>query len=123
MAKKTKRATRKTRTKPAGPKRVVRMRPTAARRAPRPKSPPEPSAPLPLSRATRAADDVTVVGVGASAGGLEAFTSLVRALPPKPGFAVVLVQHLAPQHESALPTLLTSHTSMPVVQVADGMNV
>jgi two-component system CheB/CheR fusion protein len=64
---------------------------------------------------------VTIVGVGASAGGLEAFSSMLRALPPKPGFAVVLVQHLAPQHESALPTLLASYTSMTVLQVTDGM--
>ena len=48
---------------------------------------------------------------------------MVRALPPKPGFALVLVQHLAPQHESALPTLLTSYTTMPVLQVTDGMRV
>jgi two-component system, chemotaxis family, CheB/CheR fusion protein len=72
---------------------------------------------------TRGGDDVTIVGVGASAGGLEAFSSMVRALPPKPGFALVLVQHLAPQHESALPTLLTSYTTMPVLQVTDGMRV
>ena len=72
---------------------------------------------------TRGGDEVTIVGVGASAGGLEAFSSMVRALPPKPGFALVLVQHLAPQHESALPTLLTSYTTMPVLQVTDGMRV
>jgi two-component system CheB/CheR fusion protein len=71
----------------------------------------------------RVGDEVTIVGVGASAGGLEAFSSMVRALPPKPGFALVLVQHLAPQHESALPTLLTSYTTMPVLQVTDGMRV
>ena len=48
---------------------------------------------------------------------------MLRVLPPKPGVAVVLVQHLAPQHDSALPTLLTSYTSMPVVQVKEGMRV
>ena len=68
-------------------------------------------------------DEVTIVGVGASAGGLEAFSSMIRALPPKPGFAIVLVQHLAPQHESALPTLLANYTPMPVVQVAESMRV
>jgi two-component system CheB/CheR fusion protein len=66
---------------------------------------------------------VTIVGVGASAGGLEAFSSMIRVLPPNPGFAIVFVQHLAPQHESALPTLLTSYTAMPVLQVTDGMRV
>ncbi len=68
-------------------------------------------------------EEVTIVGVGASAGGLEAFSSMIRALPSTPGFAIVLVQHLAPQHESALPTLLASYTSMPVVQVTEGMRV
>ncbi|HVQ15349.1 MAG TPA: chemotaxis protein CheB, partial [Vicinamibacterales bacterium] len=98
--------------------------------------PPEPSRPRRRSKAvpsgspvqqlraqSRASDDVTIVGVGASAGGLEAFSSMLRVLPPAPGFAVILVQHLAPQHESALPTLLTSYTSMPVLQVIDGMPV
>jgi two-component system, chemotaxis family, CheB/CheR fusion protein len=76
-----------------------------------------------LRAQTRGANDVTIVAVGASAGGLEAFSSMVRSLPPKPGFALVLVQHLSPQHESALPTLLTSYTTMPVLQVTDGMRV
>jgi two-component system CheB/CheR fusion protein len=71
----------------------------------------------------RAGLDVTIVGVGASAGGLEAFSAMLRALPSDPGIAIVLVQHLAPQHESALPALLTSHTTMPVVQVTEGMRV
>jgi two-component system CheB/CheR fusion protein len=77
----------------------------------------------PAARARGIGGDVIIVGVGASAGGLEAFSSMLRVLPPRPGFAVVLVQHLAPQHESALPTLLTSYTSMPVLQVTDGMRV
>ena len=58
-----------------------------------------------------------VVGVGASAGGLEAFTELLKHLPPTTGLAFVLVQHLDPHHESALPELLASKTGMPVVQV------
>ena len=66
---------------------------------------------------------MAVVGVGASAGGLEAFTQLLHALPPAPGFAVVLVQHLAPQHDSALASLLSMQTSLPVIQAADGMGL
>src|SRR3569623_2543641 len=62
-----------------------------------------------------------VIGVGASAGGLEAFTQLLKGLPEKPGFAVVFVQHLAPQHESALAILLSDATRMPVWQVENGM--
>ena len=63
---------------------------------------------------------LVVVGVGASAGGLEAFTELVRHLPPATGLAFVLVQHLDPHHQSALPGLLASKTTMPVVQVQNG---
>jgi two-component system CheB/CheR fusion protein len=68
-------------------------------------------------------DAITVVGVGASAGGLEAFTQLLEGLPGTPGLALVLVQHMAPTHDSALPVLLASHTAMPVVQVTDGVRV
>src|SRR5687768_761434 len=66
---------------------------------------------------------LTVVGVGASAGGLEAFTELLDALPSTPGLALVLVQHLAPHHDSALAVLLASHTPMPVVQATDGVRI
>jgi two-component system CheB/CheR fusion protein len=68
-------------------------------------------------------DPLTVVGVGASAGGLDAFSQLLAALPPDLGMAIVLVQHLAPQHESALPVLLSGVSSMPVVQVSEGVRV
>lgn len=64
-----------------------------------------------------------IAGVGASAGGLEAFTQLLQALPNDVGLAMVLVQHLAPQRDSALPTLLAARTSLPVVQAAEGMRV
>jgi two-component system, chemotaxis family, CheB/CheR fusion protein len=60
---------------------------------------------------------MTAWGVGASAGGLEAFTELLRHLPPATGLALVLVQHLDPHHESVLPGLLAGKTRMPVVQV------
>jgi chemotaxis response regulator CheB len=44
-----------------------------------------------------------IVGIGASAGGLEALTELLRAMPDDPGIAVVYIQHMAPTHESMLP--------------------
>src|SRR4030095_157489 len=53
-----------------------------------------------------------VVGIGASAGGLEAFTELLKNLPLDTGMGFVLVQHLDPQHESALVDLLARATSM-----------
>ncbi|HXW13382.1 MAG TPA: chemotaxis protein CheB [Terriglobia bacterium] len=64
-----------------------------------------------------------VVGVGASAGGLEAFTSFLKALPADTGMAFVLVQHMDPAHESLLNRLLAKDTVMPVIQVKDGMTV
>ena len=64
-----------------------------------------------------------VVGVGASAGGLEAFTQLLQHLPGDTGMGFVLVQHLDPAHASALPQLLTRVTSMPVHEVSNKMPV
>ncbi len=58
-----------------------------------------------------------IVGVGASAGGLEAFTQLLKALPADTGMAFVLVQHLAPTHASALAEILSRSTKMPVMEV------
>ena len=66
-------------------------------------------------------DDLFVVGVGASAGGLDACRKLVEALPPTTAAAWIFVQHLDPAHESLLVSLLTGHTRMTVVQAADGM--
>src|ERR1022692_3983926 len=62
-----------------------------------------------------------VVAIGASAGGLAAFTALLKALPSASGMAFVLIQHLEPKHASALTTLLSKATSIPVVEVSDGM--
>jgi two-component system CheB/CheR fusion protein len=64
-----------------------------------------------------------IVGVGASAGGLEAFTNLLPHLPPDTGMGFVLVQHLDPDHESALTQLLTRVTSLPVAEVKDKTRV
>ena len=64
-----------------------------------------------------------VVGVGASAGGLEAFSKLLTALPPDTGMAFVLVQHLDPAHESILPELLARTTSLPVSGIKDGTKI
>src|SRR5208283_3039367 len=67
--------------------------------------------------------DFAVVGIGASAGGLNACGKFLDALPPDNGMAFILVQHLDPTHESLMPNLLATHTKMPVVQAADGMTI
>src|SRR5215475_1316259 len=78
---------------------------------------------VPPPVATDAGSALTIAGVGASAGGLEAFSTLLKALPVKPGVALVFVQHLAPQHESALVPLLSGQSALPVVQATHGMVV
>lgn len=70
-----------------------------------------------------AAGDFPIVGVGASAGGLEAFTQLLNALPVDTGMGFVLIQHLDPDHDSALVDLLSRATSLPVRQISDDMPV
>ncbi len=57
---------------------------------------------------------LTVVGIGASAGGLEAVSELLGALPPVTGMAFVVVQHLDPRHESLLAEILETKTAIPV---------
>jgi two-component system CheB/CheR fusion protein len=72
----------------------------------------------------RAAGEVIpVVGIGASAGGLEVFKQLLGDWPADTGFAVVCIQHLDPNHESMLAEILGRATSMPVTEAADGVQV
>ena len=69
------------------------------------------------------AKPLTIVGIGASAGGLEAFSQLLRTLPAETGMAFVLIQHLDPRHESMLTQILSQRTKMPVNEVNDGLAV
>ena len=66
-----------------------------------------------------------IVGIGASAGGLEAFKEFFSGMPEdnEPGMAFVLVQHLAPDHKSSLTDIVSNFTSMKVLEVKDGMKV
>ncbi len=64
-----------------------------------------------------------VVGVGASAGGLEAFKRLIRAIPETSGMAFILVQHLEPNHESLLTEILQKSTSIPVGEVTHNVHI
>lgn len=63
------------------------------------------------------------VGIGASAGGLEALQKFLSELPPDTGFPYIIVQHLSPDYKSLLGEILSKYTEMPVVQVEDGMEV
>ena len=64
-----------------------------------------------------------VVGIGASAGGLEALEVFFRNAPVDTGLAFVVVQHLDPTHEDMLPELLQRRTTMPVSRIEDGMRM
>jgi two-component system CheB/CheR fusion protein len=66
-------------------------------------------------------DSFPVVGLGASAGGLDAFRRLLAVLPAGPGMAFILIQHLDPTHASMMVDLLAGHTPLKVQQAADGM--
>ncbi len=70
-----------------------------------------------------AVSDFSVVGIGASAGGLDAYRKLLAAMPDNSGMAFILVQDLDPTHESMIVELLADATKMPVNQAVDGMPV
>ena len=64
-----------------------------------------------------------VVGIGASAGGLEALQQFLTFLPRDTDMAYVIIQHLSPDHKSLLREILGKYTSMPVVEAVNGMRV
>ena len=69
------------------------------------------------------AESFPVVGLGASAGGLDACRRLLAVLPAGTGMAVILIQHLDPTHASMMVDLLAGHTPLKVQQAADGMPI
>ena len=64
-----------------------------------------------------------VVGIGASAGGLESLEQLFANLSPDTGHAFVIVQHLSPDHRSMMDELLARHSAMPICMVTHGVEV
>ena len=92
-------------------KRRLQKPATSPRKTPPPAAPTPPARPFP------------VVGIGASAGGLEALELFLRNVPPGSGMAYVIVQHLDPTHKGIMPELLQRATSMKVMQVKDRTRV
>src|SRR5262249_41424184 len=85
---------------------------------------PEPApATLQAEKHARPSDGATfpIVGIGASAGGLEALEVFLRHVPGKSGVAFVVVEHLDPTHKGMLVELLQRLTSMPVLQAKDSL--
>lgn len=64
-----------------------------------------------------------IVGIGASAGGLQALNELFKALPDSTGMAFIVVQHLSADHDSMLPSLLSRKTAMPVLEIQPNIRV
>ena len=64
-----------------------------------------------------------IVGIGASAGGLEALETLFDNMPPALRIAIVIIQHLSPKHKSIMASLLRKHTPMTVLEIEDGMKI
>ena len=109
-----KRAASKTSKKPASAKKVIGLaKPPSATVKPDAKS----------MVATEVAPGFPIVGIGASAGGLEALELFFAAMPADSGIAFVVIVHLDPTHISIMPELLQKRTKMPVCQVEDGMSV
>ena len=70
-----------------------------------------------------AAQEFPIVALGASAGGLHALEAFFTQMPADAGIAFIIVQHLAPDHKTAMPQLLARRTEMPVDLVRDNMQI
>jgi two-component system CheB/CheR fusion protein len=73
--------------------------------------------------AGESANQLRVVGIGASAGGLDALEALFKQMPARTGLAFVVIQHLSPDYKSLMPEILAHRTPMKVVQAEDGQQV
>ncbi len=96
-------------------------KPAAAR--PTTRKPAETAASAESAAETVKDSPVTVVGIGASAGGLEALSDFFRHVPAKTGVAYMIVQHLSPTHGSILAELLAKHSAIPIHEAADGERI
>ena len=77
----------------------------------------------PTAAPDRSASSFPIVGIGASAGGVEAFKRFFEHMPPDSGMAFVLIPHLDPTHKSLMVELLGKQTRMPVVEAEHGMPI
>ncbi len=75
------------------------------------------------SRPDQSIQGIPIVGIGASAGGLEPIRKILETLPPNLGIALVVIQHMATGQESMLPEILSRSTKMTVHQIKDNMQI
>ena len=109
--------------KPAAARRKQAAGSGASSKKPAAKKKKAQSAAKTASSANAGRDWFPVVGIGASAGGLEALEELLDHMPADTGMAFVIVNHLHPGHTSLLPELLGRVTKMPVEQASEGMRL
>jgi two-component system CheB/CheR fusion protein len=64
--------------------------------------------------------ELTIVGIGASAGGLGAIENFFKDIKASEGIAYIFIQHLSPKYESMLPDILEKHTDIPIRVITDG---
>src|SRR3954469_9530880 len=86
-------------------------------------APPPPPAPEPQEAPERPAAAFPIVGIGASAGGLEALEQFLRHVPQQSGMAFVVVHHMDPTRKDMLVELLQRSTRMPVRQAQDQLRI
>jgi two-component system, chemotaxis family, CheB/CheR fusion protein len=118
------------RKRPNGKKQAAPARPTIEKTPPKTKpgkeeaTPPQPKAPaVTAARTSQFESGFPVVGIGASAGGLEAMEEFFDNMPPETGMAFVVVTHQHPGHTSLLPELLGRQTGMKVIEAKDNTKV
>jgi two-component system, chemotaxis family, CheB/CheR fusion protein len=106
----------------------MKRKPASAARKPRPVAAREPTRDVatreaPATSQAQPGPSFPIVGLGASAGGLEAFEQFFGQVPKECGIGFVVVQHLDPTHKGILVELLQRSTAVPVIQIKDGMRV
>ncbi len=106
-------------------KKIAAKKPALAHRAGSPKKALKPSPPAPPGPALANVkkNGFAIVGIGASAGGLEAFEEFFKNMPPDSGMAFVLIPHLSPERKSIMADIMKRYTAMEVVQAEEGMQV
>ena len=87
------------------------------------KSPSDEQTPSVQTDGNSQAAEPIIVGIGASAGGLDALRKALPGLPDDVGMSYIIVQHLAPKYKSTLPALLEKYSQMPVKAIFDGLEV
>ena len=106
---------------------TVKKKPAAKKKAPIKKKPAKQTKTAASANKTtsksKKTNDFPIVGMGASAGGLEALEAFFSHMPPDSGIGFVIIQHLSPTYKSIMGSLLAKNTQMEVLEIEDGMKI